>query len=64
MGLVTSTWQDKFMAIRSNKIFELSVIAIIIVSALMIGVSTYDMDLRWESVIYVVGYRHYCFLLD
>jgi len=52
------------MAIRSNKVFELAVIAIIIVSALMIGASTYDMDLRWESVIYVVGYRHYCFLLD
>jgi voltage-gated sodium channel len=54
MGLVTSTWQDKFMAIRSNKIFELSVIAIIIVSALMIGASTYDMDPRWVSVIYVL----------
>ncbi len=54
MGLVTASWQDKFMAIRSNKIFELSVIAIIIVSALMIGASTYDMDPRWVSVIYVL----------
>ncbi len=54
MGLVTASWQDKFMAIRSNKIFELSVIAIIIVSALMIGASTYDMDPRWMSVIYVL----------
>jgi len=54
MGLVTASWQDKFMAIRSNKAFELSVIAIIIVSALMIGASTYDMDPRWMSVIYVL----------
>jgi voltage-gated sodium channel len=54
MGLVTASWQDKFMAIRSNKVFELSVIAIIIVSALMIGASTYDMNPRWVSVIYVL----------
>ncbi|WP_038250127.1 ion transporter [Ghiorsea bivora] len=54
MSLVTASWHDKFMAIRSNKAFELSVIAIIIVSALMIGASTYDMDPRWMSVIYVL----------
>ncbi|MDQ6977670.1 MAG: ion transporter [Ghiorsea sp.] len=54
MGLVTASWQDKFMAIRSNKAFELTVIAIIIVSALMIGASTYDMDPRWMSFIYIL----------
>jgi len=54
MGLVTASWHDKFMAIRSNKFFELSVITIIIVSALMIGASTYDMDPRWMSVIYML----------
>ena len=54
MGLVTASWQDKFMVIRSNKVFELSVIAIIIVSALMIGASTYDMDPRWMSLIYIL----------
>ena len=54
MGLVAASWQDKFMAIRSNKFFELSVIAIIIVSALMIGASTYDMDPRWMSLIYML----------
>lgn len=54
MGLVTASWQDKFMTIRSNKAFELTVIAIIIVSALMIGASTYDMDPRWMSLVYVL----------
>ncbi|MDQ7002811.1 MAG: ion transporter [Ghiorsea sp.] len=54
MSLIAASWQDKFMAIRSNKSFELTVIAIIIVSALMIGASTYDMDPRWISVMYVL----------
>ena len=54
MSLVAASWQDKFLTIRSNKAFELTVIAIIIVSALMIGASTYDMDPRWMSLIYIL----------
>ncbi len=44
-------WKEHFIAIRSNKIFEMVVIAIIILSAMMIGASTYDMDPRWLSVL-------------
>jgi len=51
---VDVSWHDKFLKVRSNKVFELSVIAIIIVSALMIGASTYDINPRWMSVIYVL----------
>ena len=49
-----SAWHDKFVAIRSNKAFELFVIAVIIFSALMIGASTYDMDPRWMHVVHVL----------
>ncbi|GED21311.1 ion transporter [Halomonas halmophila] len=35
------TWRDRFERIRANKIFETLVIAIIIVSALLVGAKTY-----------------------
>jgi len=49
--LIAASWQDKFMEIRSNKVFELTVIAIIIISALTIGASTYDMNPRWMKFV-------------
>ncbi|HID37226.1 MAG TPA: ion transporter [Ghiorsea sp.] len=39
------------MEIRSNKVFELTVIAIIIISALTIGASTYDMNPSWVKLV-------------
>lgn len=39
-----STLQDKFIQIRSNKIFELFVISVIIFSALLVGAKTYEMS--------------------
>jgi len=38
-----SAWQAKFDRLRSNKIFELIVVSIIILSALMIGARTYPL---------------------
>lgn len=38
-----STLQSKFIKIRSNKAFELVVISVIIVSALLVGAKTYEM---------------------
>ncbi len=38
-----NTLQQKFIAIRSNKLFELFVIVVIIASALLVGAKTYDM---------------------
>lgn len=39
-----STLQSKFIQIRSNKIFELFVITVIIFSALLVGAKTYEMS--------------------
>lgn len=39
----TQPLQAKFMALRSNKIFELFVVAVIISSALLVGAKTYDL---------------------
>ncbi|MFG6666831.1 ion transporter [Halomonas sp. HNIBRBA4712] len=43
------TWQARFEKLRSNKIFETFVIAIIVVSALVIGARTYDEVSRFEQ---------------
>jgi len=37
------TWQTQFERLRSNKVFELFVVSVIIFSALVIGVKTYDL---------------------
>ncbi len=44
MGVDAIGWRARFLAIRSNKIFEWSVISIIILSAMMIGATTYDIS--------------------
>lgn len=46
-------WQERFERLRSNKIFETCVIAIIIVSALLVGAKTYDEVTRFEQLILV-----------
>ncbi|MDQ7003751.1 MAG: ion transporter [Ghiorsea sp.] len=51
MKLIATSWQDKLMEIRSNKVFEFTVIAIIIISALTIGASTYDMNPHWVKLV-------------
>lgn len=45
--MVTSTlnsWQEKLDKLKSNKLFELFVISVIILSALLIGVQTYEKE--------------------
>lgn len=42
MSETFTTWQARFEKLRSNKFFEAAVIAIIVVSALVIGAKTYD----------------------
>lgn len=51
MSVQALGWKARFIAIRSNKIFETAVIAIIILSALMIGAATYDVDPTLLSVL-------------
>ncbi|PIE41953.1 MAG: ion transporter [Gammaproteobacteria bacterium] len=49
----TNSLQQRFSKIRSNKIFELFVVFVIIFSALVIGAKTYDVP---ESVLLIVGW--------
>ncbi len=51
MNSDVSGWREHFVAIRSNKIFEMVVITIIILSAMMIGASTYDIAPHWMNVL-------------
>ncbi|WP_235041946.1 ion transporter [Vreelandella profundi] len=44
-----NTWQARFEKLRSNKLFEAVVIAIIVVSALVIGAKTYEETSRIEQ---------------
>jgi len=46
-----SGWREHFVAIRSNKLFEMAVVTIIILSAMMIGATTYDIEPHWMSVL-------------
>lgn len=47
------TWRDRFERLRANKLFEACVIAIIILSALLIGAKTYEETSRFEQVLRV-----------
>ncbi len=53
MSVGTISLKERFLVIRSNKIFEMSVMAIIIFSAMMIGATTYDISPTWISVLKV-----------
>lgn len=44
-------WRARFLIIRSNKFFEIAVISIIILSAMMVGVTTYDIGPGWMGVL-------------
>ena len=44
-----TTWQARFEKLRSNKFFEAMVIAIIVISALVIGAKTYDETTQVEQ---------------
>ena len=45
-----STLQAKFIQIRSNKLFEIFVVTVIIFSALLVGVKTYDIQGTWYNI--------------
>ena len=47
-----SSLRAHFMALRNNKVFEMVVIAIIVLSALVIGAETYDIDPKWLTALH------------
>ena len=52
MSATASHWREQLETLRSNKLFETAVIAIIVISALLIGARTYDEASRFEQVMY------------
>ena len=45
-----STLQDKFIRIRSNKLFEIFVVSVIVFSALLVGAKTYEMSTTMHKI--------------
>ncbi|MCC5884228.1 MAG: ion transporter [Halomonas sp.] len=54
MSASFDTWRDRFERLRANKIFELTVIAIIVLSALLIGARTYEEVSRFQQWLLVL----------
>lgn len=54
MTTTATDWRDRFIAIRSNKIFEMTVITIIIFSALLVGATTYNIDPYWLDLMHLL----------
>lgn len=50
------SWQYRFESLRSNKIFELVVVAIIIFSALVVGAKTYEETTRFTQIMDVLDW--------
>jgi voltage-gated sodium channel len=48
------TWRERFERLRANKLFETVVIAIIILSALLIGAKTYEETTRFQQALLVM----------
>lgn len=58
-----SEFQFKFQHIRDNKLFELFVISVIILSSLMIGLKTYDLPSGVMTFLWVMDYAVTVFFL-
>ncbi len=54
MSSVFEAWRDRFERLRANKLFETAVIAIIIISALLIGAKTYEETNRFQQWLLVL----------
>lgn len=61
--MATTEFQQKFQTIRDNKVFELLVITIIILSSLMIGAKTYPLPETLVTVLWIMDYAVTLFFL-
>ncbi len=52
MSISLSTLQHHFIAIRNNKLFEFVVIGVILFSAVLIGMRTYDLHTRFQIILH------------
>ncbi|GGO75397.1 hypothetical protein GCM10011348_00100 [Marinobacterium nitratireducens] len=63
MSQAISTLQDRFERLRANKAFEAVVIAIIVISALLIGAKTYEETNRFEQALLIADMAVTAFFL-
>ncbi|WP_240693224.1 ion transporter [Thiomicrorhabdus indica] len=63
MSMTWNDFQTRFQMIRDNKIFEVFVITIIILSSLMIGIRTYNLHPTFESILIILDYGVTLFFL-
>lgn len=63
MSTSFTSLRERFESIRSNRAFEMAVIAIIIISALLVGARTYEEATRFEQFIYVMDWAVTVFFL-
>lgn len=54
MNISLFTLQRSFIRLRNNKLFELLVIGVIVFSAVLVGMRTYDIYTRWNTLLYVL----------
>ncbi|MBS9404312.1 ion transporter [Halomonas sp. TRM85114] len=54
MSATFDTWRERFERLRANKFFELTVITIIVISALLIGAKTYEETNRFQQWLLVM----------
>ena len=59
----TASFQQRLLQLKSNRLFEALVITIIILSALLIGARTYQIDPTWSRVLTVLDYSVTLFFL-
>ena len=63
MNRRSASLQARFNALKSNRLFEMVVISIIILSALLIGAHTYETSPTWNKVLRVLDYSVTLFFL-
>jgi len=63
MNDMASSWRLSFERLRSNKIFELTVIGIIVFSALLVGAKTYEEASRFNQVMVALDWAVTIFFL-
>ncbi|RUO30856.1 cation transporter [Aliidiomarina sedimenti] len=56
-------WQQSFLTLRSNKMFETVVISIIVISALMVGAKTYEETSRYTPILNILDWAVTLFFL-
>lgn len=54
MNISVLTLQRRFIKLRNNKLFELLVIGVIVFSAFLVGMRTYDIYPRWNKLLHLL----------